>query len=82
MAVKNFKQYVLDHTHPTSLYTFEPPEQSVLDLDSLISEQDFSGNEHHLYATNSYNPEIARFSSGNSGSDSLCLKTKIILKYF
>ncbi|WP_422445440.1 LamG-like jellyroll fold domain-containing protein [Endozoicomonas sp. ALB091] len=65
MAVKNFKQYVLDHTHPACLYTFEPPEQSVLDLDFGMFEQDFSGNEHHLYTTNTYNPELARFSSGN-----------------
>ncbi|WP_422468984.1 LamG-like jellyroll fold domain-containing protein [Endozoicomonas sp. ALC013] len=80
MAVKNFKQYVLDHTHPTSLYTFEPPEQSVLDLDFGMFEEDFSGNGHHLHTTNTYNPELARFSSGNPvfGLDHYLQSTAVI----
>ena len=62
MALKNYKEYVLEDTKPSAFYTFEPPEKYVLDLGYL--EQDFSGNGHHIKG-DSYVDNYTRESKGN-----------------
>ena len=63
MAVKNFKQYALDHTSPNALYTFEPPDQNI--VDAGYKEQDFSGNGFHLSTRSNEPYEIIRHTTGN-----------------